>query len=91
MEEMQTIAELAKKYDAYVVTDEVYEHIVYAPYKHIYMQSLEGMRERTIVCNSLSKTYSITGWRLGYVIANPQIIDRVKRYMISLQLVQPHH
>ena len=56
MEEMQTIAELAKKYDAYVVTDEVYEHIVYAPNKHIYMQSLEGMRERTIVCNSLSKT-----------------------------------
>ena len=79
MEEMQTIAELAKKYDAYVVTDEVYEHIVYAPNKHIYMQSLEGMRERTIVCNSLSKTYSITGWRLGYVIANPQIIDRVKK------------
>ena len=73
------IAELAKKYDAYVVTDEVYEHIVYAPNKHIYMQSLEGMRERTIVCNSLSKTYSITGWRLGYVIANPQIIDRVKK------------
>ena len=79
MEEMQTIAELAKKYDAYVVTDEVYEHIVYAPNKHIYMQALEGMRERTIVCNSLSKTYSITGWRLGYVIANPQIIDRVKK------------
>ena len=79
MEEMQTIAELAKKYDVYVVTDEVYEHIVYAPNKHIYMQALEGMRERTIVCNSLSKTYSITGWRLGYVIANPQIIDRVKK------------
>ena len=79
MEEMQTIAELAKKYDAYVVTDEVYEHIIYAPNKHVYMQALDGMRERTIVCNSLSKTYSITGWRLGYVIANPQIIDRVKK------------
>lgn len=78
-EELSIIAELAKKYDAYVVTDEVYEHIVYAPNKHVYMQALDGMRDRTIVCNSLSKTYSITGWRLGYVIANPQIIDRVKK------------
>lgn len=78
-EELMYIADLAKKYDAFVVTDEVYEHIVYKPNKHIYMQSLPGMRERTIVCNSLSKTYSITGWRLGYVIANPEIIERVKK------------
>ena len=78
-EEMQTIAELAIKYDAYVITDEVYEHIVYEPYKHVYMATLPGMRERTIICNSLSKTYSITGWRLGYVIAAPEIIDRVKK------------
>ncbi|MDD6194733.1 MAG: aminotransferase class I/II-fold pyridoxal phosphate-dependent enzyme [Lachnospiraceae bacterium] len=78
-DELSFIAELAKKYDAYVVTDEVYEHIVYKPNKHIYMQALPGMRDRTIVCNSLSKTYSITGWRLGYVIANPKIIDRVKK------------
>ncbi len=78
-DELMYIAELSKKYDAYVVTDEVYEHIVYAPNKHIYMQSLDGMKERTIVCNSLSKTYSITGWRLGYVIAVPEIIDRVKK------------
>ena len=78
-EELTAIAAVVKKYDAYVVTDEVYEHIVYAPNKHIYMQALDGMRERTIVCNSLSKTYSITGWRLGYVIANPEIIDRVKK------------
>lgn len=78
-EELSIIADLARKYDAYVVTDEVYEHIVYAPNKHVYMQALDGMRDRTIVCNSLSKTYSITGWRLGYVIANPQIIDRVKK------------
>lgn len=61
------------------MTDEVYEHIVYKPNKHIYMQSLPGMRERTVVCNSLSKTFSITGWRLGYVIANPEIIERVKK------------
>jgi len=78
-EELMTIAELAIRYDAFVVTDEVYEHIVYAPHKHVYMQALPGMRERTIVCNSLSKTYSITGWRLGYVIAAPHIIDRVKK------------
>lgn len=78
-EELTAIADVVKKYDAYVVTDEVYEHIEYAPNKHIYMQALDGMRERTIVCNSLSKTYSITGWRLGYVIANPEIIDRVKK------------
>lgn len=78
-EELTVIADLAKKYDAYVVTDEVYEHIVYAPHRHVYMASLPGMKERTIVCNSLSKTYSITGWRLGYVIADPEIIDRVKK------------
>lgn len=79
LEELTIIADLAKKYDIYVITDEVYEHILYAPNKHIYMASLPGMRERTITCNSLSKTYSITGWRLGYVIAPPQIIDRVKK------------
>ncbi|MBO4375295.1 MAG: aminotransferase class I/II-fold pyridoxal phosphate-dependent enzyme [Lachnospiraceae bacterium] len=78
-DELKVIADLAVKYDAYVVTDEVYEHIVYKPHKHIYMQSLPGMRERTIVCNSLSKTYSITGWRLGYVIASPAVCDRVKK------------
>lgn len=78
-QELKDIADLSIKYDAYVVTDEVYEHIIYKPNTHVYMQSLPGMRERTIVCNSLSKTYSITGWRLGYVIANPEICDRVKK------------
>ncbi len=78
-EELCFIAELAIKYDIYVVTDEVYEHIVYAPHQHICMATLPGMRERTLICNSLSKTYSITGWRLGYVISTPQIIERVKK------------
>ena len=78
-EEMQTIADIIIKYDAYVITDEVYEHIIYEPHKHVYMATLPGMRERTIICNSLSKTYSITGWRLGYVMAAPEIIDRVKK------------
>lgn len=78
-EELKVIADLAIKYDIYVITDEVYEHIVYAPHHHTYMASLPGMRERTIECSSLSKTYSITGWRLGYVIASPEVIDRVKK------------
>ncbi len=78
-EELQIIADLAEKYDVYVITDEVYEHILYAPHRHTYFATLKGMAERTIMCSSLSKTYSITGWRLGYVIAAPQIIDRVKK------------
>lgn len=78
-EELLFIADLAKKYDIYVITDEVYEHIIYKPYEHVYMATLPGMRERTITCNSLSKTYSITGWRLGYVIAPPEIADRIKK------------
>ncbi len=78
-EELTIIADLAKKYDAYVITDEVYEHIVYAPHKHVYMASLPGMWERTISCSSLSKTYSITGWRLGYVIAPAEITDVVRK------------
>ena len=79
LEELTFIAELAKKYDTYVITDEVYEHIVYEPNKHVYFASLPGMWERTISCSSLSKTYSITGWRLGYIIAPPEIIDVAKK------------
>ena len=79
LEELTFIAELAKKYDTYVITDEVYEHIVYEPNKHVYFASLPGMWERTISCSSLSKTYSITGWRLGYIIAPPEIIEVAKK------------
>ena len=78
-EELTFIADLAEKYDTFVITDEVYEHIVYAPYEHVYFASLPRMWERTISCSSLSKTYSITGWRLGYIIAPPQIIDVAKK------------
>lgn len=78
-EELEYIACLAVKYDTYVITDEVYEHIVYAPYKHTYFASLPGMFERTISCSSLSKTYSITGWRLGYCIAPENIIGQIKK------------
>ncbi|MBO7135839.1 MAG: pyridoxal phosphate-dependent aminotransferase [Spirochaetaceae bacterium] len=78
-EELMIIADLAKKYDAFVITDEVYEHILYKPNVHTYMASLPGMADRTITCNSLSKTYSITGWRLGYTQANPEITERIKK------------
>ena len=78
-EELGTIAELAKKYDTFVITDEVYEHIVFEPYKHTYIACLPGMRERTIECSSLSKTYSVTGWRLGYVIAPENVTDTIKK------------
>lgn len=78
-DELKLIADFAEKYDTFVITDEVYEHIVYEPNKHIYFASLPGMWERTISCSSLSKTYSITGWRLGYIIAPPHIIDVAKK------------
>ena len=78
-EELEIIASLARKYDAYVITDEVYEHIVYAPHRHTYFATLPGMWERTLSCSSLSKTYSITGWRLGYIIAPGEIIERAKK------------
>lgn len=78
-DELKLIADLSEKYDTFVITDEVYEHIVYEPHKHIYFASLPNMWERTISCSSLSKTYSITGWRLGYIIAPPQIIDAAKK------------
>lgn len=78
-EELLAIGELAVNYDAFVVTDEVYEHILYKPYTHTYMAGLPGMYEHTITCNSLSKTYSITGWRLGYLIGPAEVIEAAKK------------
>ena len=78
-EELLAIGKLAIKYDAFVVTDEVYEHMVYAPHKHTYMASLPGMFDHTITCNSLSKTFSITGWRLGYVVGPEEVIEACKK------------
>ena len=78
-EELQILADLAIKYDVVVITDEVYEHIIYKPHAHIYLNSLPGMWERTISCSSMSKTYHITGWRLGYAIAPKYLMDRVKQ------------
>lgn len=78
-DELLAIGKLALKYDAFVVTDEVYEHMVHEPNKHICMASLPGMYEHTITCNSLSKTYSITGWRLGYLIGPEYVIEAAKK------------
>ena len=78
-DELMFIAKLAEEHDTYVITDEVYEHIVYRPNVHTYFASLPGMRERTISCSSLSKTYSVTGWRVGYVISTPEIIDVARK------------
>lgn len=77
--ELRLILDLAEKHDAFVITDEPYEHIVHAPHEHVYMHALPGAAERVIVCNSLSKTYSITGWRLGYVQAAPRIIHQARK------------
>ena len=79
-DELKTIADLCIKYDVYAIMDEVYEHIIYDGRKHVYMNSLPGMWERTVSCSSLSKTYSITGWRLGYAIAPQPIMDKIKQF-----------
>lgn len=78
-EELEFIAGLAREFDTFIITDEVYEHIVYEPHEHTYMASLPGMFERTLSCSSLSKTYSITGWRLGYVVAPPGLIEGARK------------
>ena len=78
-EELISIGNLALRYDAFVVTDEVYEHMVYAPNHHTCMASLPGMFEHTITCNSLSKTYSITGWRLGYLVGPAWVVEGAKK------------
>jgi aminotransferase len=77
--ELAGIASLACEFDVFVITDEVYEHIVYPPHRHTYLSTLPGMDVRTLMCSSLSKTFSITGWRLGYVCASPGVIAQVRK------------
>ncbi|MDR1824383.1 MAG: aminotransferase class I/II-fold pyridoxal phosphate-dependent enzyme [Bifidobacteriaceae bacterium] len=77
-QELQTIAQVAHRHDLFAITDEVYEHIVFPPHRHTYLATLPGMWDRTLTCGSLSKTYSITGWRLGYVIA-PRHLTEITR------------
>lgn len=85
LSEMEFIADLCKEFDVVCFTDEIYEHIVYSghadddPLEHICMANIDGMRERTVVVNSLSKTYSVTGWRVGYCIAPPDITSAIRK------------
>ncbi len=78
-EELTAIGDLALKYDAFIITDEVYEHLVYEPNVHVAAASLPGLYEHVITCNSLSKTYSITGWRLGFLIAPEEVAEGAKK------------
>lgn len=78
-EELSYILSLCVKYDAFMITDEVYEHIIFAPAKHTYAASLSGGDKYVITCNSLSKTFSITGWRLGFLIAASDVAENVKK------------
>ena len=78
-EELGFIAGLAEAHDIFVITDEVYEHILYPPHVHTYFASLPGMFERTISCSSLSKTYSITGWRLGYLLGPEAVVNEARK------------
>lgn len=78
-QELQEILDLACRHDAFVILDEPYEHITYLPHKHVYTIALAGAADRVITCSSLSKTYSMTGWRLGYVHASPRIIREARK------------
>lgn len=78
-EELQTIAELCHKWNVVAITDEIYEHILFGGKKHIAIATLDGMRDRTITINGLSKTYSVTGWRVGYTIAPPEISQAIRK------------
>jgi aspartate/methionine/tyrosine aminotransferase len=82
-DEMEFIASLCQEFDALCFTDEIYEHILYprdgAEIEHISMAQIDGMRERTVIVNSMSKTYSVTGWRVGYCIATPEITSGIRK------------
>ena len=78
-EELESIASLCRKWDVIAITDEIYEHILYNDKKHVAMATCDGMRDRTITINALSKTYSVTGWRVGYTIASPEITQAIRK------------
>ncbi len=77
--ELEIIASLCQEFDALAITDEIYEHILYDGASHIPIATLPGMRERTVLVNSLSKTYSVTGWRVGFVLAAPDLSDSIRK------------
>ncbi|WP_225896062.1 pyridoxal phosphate-dependent aminotransferase [Dendronalium phyllosphericum] len=78
-EELTLIAELCQKWDVLAFTDEIYEHILYDGTQHIALATLPGMEERTVTINGLSKTYSVTGWRVGYILANPELTNAIRK------------
>jgi aspartate/methionine/tyrosine aminotransferase len=78
-EELERIARLCQKWDVLAITDEIYEHILYDGAEHTSMITIDGMRDRTLVVNSLSKSYSVTGWRVGWVIAAPHLTDSIRK------------
>ncbi len=78
-EELSAIAQLCQEFDVIAVTDEIYEHILFDGAVHIPMMQLPGMRDRTILVNSMSKTYSVTGWRVGWVLASPDLTDTIRK------------
>jgi aspartate/methionine/tyrosine aminotransferase len=77
--ELESIAEIVRDSNAYVVTDEIYQYLVYDGFQHVSMAGLPGMAERTITINGLSKTYSVTGWRVGYAIAPPETSRAIRK------------
>lgn len=92
-QELEFIAELCLKYDAYAVTDEVYEHILYDDAVHISMASLPGMADRTVTINSMSKSYSVTGWRVGWAIANKDMTSAIRKVhdFLTVGAPRPFH
>ncbi len=78
-EELQFLGDLCKRWDVVAITDEIYEHILYDGATHVSMAAIPGMKERTMVINSLSKTYSVTGWRVGYVLAPVELTRAVRK------------
>jgi aspartate/methionine/tyrosine aminotransferase len=77
--ELTFIAELCQEFDALALTDEIYEHIIYDGFDHVPMMTLPGMRDRTVSINSMSKTYSVTGWRVGWVLAAPDLTNSIRK------------
>lgn len=79
LKELEEIAALCTRWDVFAVTDEIYEHILYDGLQHISIATIPGMEDRTVTINSISKTYSVTGWRVGWAIANEQITQRIRK------------
>src|SRR5579871_6115359 len=78
-QELELIAQLCQEYDTLAITDEIYEHILYDGAVHVPIISLPGMRDRSVLVNSMSKTYSVTGWRVGWVLASPDLTDSIRK------------